>query len=258
VHLGVDSRNDGLLFAIANNNDNIVVQTGPSGDGSGWDVRVEDNATNHAATGEDRDWSFVYLPYETEGLIGGLYDGLDNLHVSSTGSFTMNRLGTGQYELVVPGETPQSGMLLLTVAHQATSTVTAPDDNILTYQASPSGSFLINSYDLPAVNFQDTRFAWAFISFDEPISPFVLAGDYNGDGSVDADDLSVWRGQFGKTGQAMTADGNRDGIVDAADYVLWRKSTGASGAGFGANAVPEPSAIVLAMSSALIFSLRRH
>ena len=67
VDLGVDSRNDGLLFAIANNNDNITVQTGPFADGNGWDIRVEDNATNHAATGEDREWSFVYLAVRHRG-----------------------------------------------------------------------------------------------------------------------------------------------------------------------------------------------
>ena len=126
VDLGVDSRSDGLLFAIANNNDNITVQTGPFADGNGWDIRVEDNATNHAATGEDREWSFVYLPYDTEGLVGGYYDGLANSNLASVGDFTMNRLATGQYELTVPGETPETGMLILSVAHRATSTVTAP------------------------------------------------------------------------------------------------------------------------------------
>jgi hypothetical protein len=258
VNLGVDSRNDGLLFAIANNNDNIVVQTGALTDGSGWDIRVEDNATNHAATGEDRDWSFLYLPYETPGLIGGVYDGAANAHISSTGSFTMNRLATGQYELVVPDETPQTGMLLLTVSHLATSTVTAPDDNILAYQASPSGSFLINSYDLPILNLQDTRFAWTFIGFDEPLSPLPVVGDYNGDGAVNADDLTLWRNEFGKSGQTIMADGNRDGVVNAADYVLWRKRAAGSQTAFGADPVPEPSAVALALSTALLFNFRRH
>ncbi len=255
INLGVDSRNDGLLFAIANNNDNIVVQTGPSTDGSSWDVRVEDNATNHGATGEDREWSFLYLPYETEGLIGGLYDGASNSHISSVGSFTMNRLSVGQYELTVPGETPQTGMLLLTVAYLATSTVTAPDDNILTYQPSPSGSFLINSYDLPTPNFQDTRFAWAFISFDNPIEPFFMTGDFNRDGLVNAGDHLVWRSQFGMSGTSLAADGNRDGKVDVADYVLWRKNAAAAS---GAGTVPEPSCLWFAIAAALILAFRRR
>jgi hypothetical protein len=257
VDLGVDSRTDGLLFVIANNNDNVTVQTGPFDDGNGWDIRVEDNATNHAATGEDREWSFVYLPYNTEGLVGGYYDGLANSNLTSSGDFTMNRLATGQYELTLPGETPETGMLILSVAHRATSTVTAPDDNILTYEASPTGSFLINSYDLPALGFQDTKFVWAFLSFENPLSPFLLPGDFNDDGIVDAGDYQVWRAQFGQAGQSLTADGNRDGIVDAADYVVWRKGFNSA---LGANAsgiVPEPATIVLGvLAASVVLTLR--
>jgi hypothetical protein len=56
----------------------------------------------------------------------------------------------------------------------------------------------------------------------------------------------------------MPADGNRDGVVDAVDYVLWRKNAGAQAAGVGTNAVPEPSIVAFAVSTALIFSFRRH
>ena len=98
---------------------------------------------------------------------------------------------------------------------------------MLTYEASPTGSFLINSYDFPALGFQDTKFVWAFLSFDNPISPFVLPGDFNDDGIVDAGDYQVWRAQFGQAGQSLSADGNRDGVVDAADYVVWRKGLSA-------------------------------
>jgi hypothetical protein len=247
VDLGVDSRTDGLLFAIANNNDNITVQTGPLADGNGWYIRVEDYATNHAATGEDRDWSFVYLPYEIDGLVGGYYDGLANTHVASVGDFTMNRLATGQYELTVEGQTPQTGMLILSVAHRATSTVTAPDDNALTYQASASGSFLINSYDFPGLGFQDTKFAWAFISFDNPISPFFMAGDFNHDGAVNTADYDLWRTQFGQTGQSLAADGNGDGIVDSADFVIWRGSLAATSGPANSSALPEPASVCLAV-----------
>jgi hypothetical protein len=258
VDLGVDSRNDGLLFAIANNNDNIVAQTGPFTDGSGWDIRIEDNATNHGAIGEDRDWSFLYLPYETPGLIGGVYDGAANSHISSIGNFTMSKLATGQYELTVPDETPQTGMLLLTVAFRATSTITAPDDNILTYEASPSGSFLINSYDLPLVDLQDTRFAWAFISFDDPLEPFFLAGDYNRDGVVNSGDYLQWRSQYGMTGEGLSADGNRNGTVDTADFIIWRKNAPPGPAAEAAGAVPEPSCMCLAVVMALFFAFHRN
>ncbi|HEY3393323.1 MAG TPA: hypothetical protein VGK58_11495, partial [Lacipirellulaceae bacterium] len=134
---------------------------------------------------------------------------------------------------------------------------TAPDDNILTYQASPSGSFMINSYDLPLLNLQDTRFAWAFISFDDPLEPFFLAGDYNRDGVVNTGDYLQWRSQYGMTGESLSADGNRDGTVDTADFIVWRKNAPQGSAAEAAGAVPEPSCIFLAVAMMLMFTFRR-
>ena len=86
VDLDVNSQTDGMLFVTGNNNENIVVQTGPAANGTNWDVRVAANSANHATTGLDRDWSFLYLSYQTPGLIGGYFDGL-------TGT-TFSRLAT--------------------------------------------------------------------------------------------------------------------------------------------------------------------
>jgi hypothetical protein len=251
-----------MLFAIGNNNDNIVVQTGPMAGGSGWDIRVEDNATNFAATGEDRDWSFLYLPYDTPGLVGGHYDGIETANLASVGDFTMNRLGTGQYELSIPGETPQTGMLIMTVAHLAPGIITAPDDNILTYQPGPAGTFLINSYDLQTTTtqvtlaLQNTKFVWAFISFDDPISSSFLAGDYDDDGDVDGGDFLAWQQSLGATGSNLPADGNRDGVVDAADLAVWKQNFGEQAAASGAiaNSAPEPAGLVLMLFAAALLS----
>jgi cyclophilin family peptidyl-prolyl cis-trans isomerase len=54
------------------------------------------------------------------------------------------------------------------------------------------------------------------------------AGDYTGDGIVDASDHNVWKSTFGSTTDAE-ADGNGDGIVDAADYTVWRDSLAGTG-----------------------------
>jgi hypothetical protein len=170
------------------------------------------------------------------------------------GDFTLNRVATGQYELTVAGETPQTGMLIFSVAHRATAAnVTAPDDNVLTYEPSSTGSFLINSYDLPTLSLQDTKFVWAFISFDDPISPLALTGDFNADGTVNATDYQAWREQFGQPGQALSADGNRDGVVDAADYLVWRKSMANAESATSASAVPEPISIALGILAATPF-----
>ena len=134
VNLGVNSQTDGMLFAIGNNNDNVIAQTGPAANGANWDIRVGPNSANHGATGADREWSFLYLSYQTPDLIGGYYNGISASNIQSKGSFSMSRTETGQYQLTIPGESPQTGMLLLSVANQVTvASVTAPDDNFLTY-----------------------------------------------------------------------------------------------------------------------------
>jgi hypothetical protein len=216
---------------------------------------MENNA-NFGATGVDKDWSFLYLPYQTPGLIGGYFDGSANSHIASAGTFTMAKTATGRYELTVPGESPTTGMLILTVASEVTSgspSVTAPEDNVLTYATGVNGKFSINSYDLPGAGFQDSKFVWAFISFDNPIEPYVIPGDYNRDALVDDFDYQEWRREYGRTSGWMPADGNGDGTVDAADYLLWRKNRppGGSGAIEGA-AVPEPIGAALVAAGAML------
>ncbi|MBA3484338.1 MAG: glucan endo-1,6-beta-glucosidase [Pirellulales bacterium] len=48
-------------------------------------------------------------------------------------------------------------------------------------------------------------------------------GDFNGDGTVDAADLDVWRESFGAEVDAM-ADGDGDGDSDGADLLLWQRN----------------------------------
>jgi hypothetical protein len=172
LDLGVNSTTDGMLFTIGNNNSNIVVQAGIYADGSGWDLRVHHNAASHSSTGLDRDFSFLYLPFDTAGLIGSVYDGAAEGSLASAGNFSLTRLATGVYELSIPGESPETGMLVLNVADRTNESGTlAPDDNLLSYQPTGTGSFLINSIDLPTLSLEDTTFAWAFMSFANPLTP---------------------------------------------------------------------------------------
>jgi len=76
--------------------------------------------------------------------------------------------------------------------------------------------------------------------------PTALAGDYNGDGKVDAADYVMWRKNPAGFG------GNPAG------YTAWRNSFGLPGSGLGAGPVPEPcGAIVAFIGLAVCGAMRR-
>jgi mannan endo-1,4-beta-mannosidase len=76
-----------------------------------------------------------------------------------------------------------------------------------------------------------------------------IAGDFNGDGSVDAADYVVWRKLMDQTATNFAADGDLNGRVDGGDYAIWRSQFGMAGvaAASGTLPVPEPSAVGLAL-----------
>ncbi|MEN1680409.1 MAG: lamin tail domain-containing protein [Planctomycetota bacterium] len=76
--------------------------------------------------------------------------------------------------------------------------------------------------------------------FEELVPP---EGDYNGDGTVDAADYTVWRDAFA-AGDVLTVGKAVPGVADLADYGVWKAAF--IGAGSGASTlVPEPAAAAL-------------
>ena len=72
---------------------------------------------------------------------------------------------------------------------------------------------------------------------------FVLPGDYNFNGVVDAADFTVWRDNLGSSGPLGDGtgpglDGIPDGIVDLHDYDFWVANFGATS---GSQSAPEPA-----------------
>jgi hypothetical protein len=77
-----------------------------------------------------------------------------------------------------------------------------------------------------------------------------LPGDFNNDGKVDAADYVVWR----KNETANNPLPNDNGLTtQTARFSLWKSSFGnMAGSGASSGAVPEPSALVLAMFASAV------
>lgn len=72
---------------------------------------------------------------------------------------------------------------------------------------------------------------------------FLLPGDFNRDGVVDAADFTVWRDSEGQTGPGLAADANGDQEVDALDYAAWVENFGQTTQNVAS--IPEPGAAML-------------
>jgi hypothetical protein len=92
---------------------------------------------------------------------------------------------------------------------------------------------------------------------------FILAGDYNNDGRVDAADYTVWRNSLGSTTQlAANGDdtGTSQGVIDAADYLVWKNHYGEGQTGditSASSAVPEPTTWVAVVGTLALATYRR-
>jgi T5SS/PEP-CTERM-associated repeat protein len=104
--------------------------------------------------------------------------------------------------------------------------------------------------------------AWLIVQVPTSVSlqivPAGIAGDYNGDASVNAADYVLWRKH---NNTAVTLPNDATPGTSAADYSVWRSHFGQSQeSGSGAifnSAVPEPAAIMLVMFGVASWCLRR-
>lgn len=96
-------------------------------------------------------------------------------------------------------------------------------------------------------NQSGSEFFAALAEVDSALDTVFLAGDYNGNGTVERGDYLLWKNNYGST-NFQAADGNNDGVVNAEDYTIWRDnfgSTSTSGSAGVAARVPEPTSLLL-------------
>ncbi len=78
------------------------------------------------------------------------------------------------------------------------------------------------------------------------VASVAFSGDFDGDGFVDADDLLIWKANFGLSPATMAqGDANGDGRVDGSDWMIWSTTLGPVPAVAATSPVPEPGSAAL-------------
>ncbi len=137
------------------------------------------------------------------------------------------------------------------------------DDDWQAWVGAANGSIDGLNVTIDSIQFTGSSDAQVYLDtiFWNPSSSFEprFVGDFNGDGSVDAADYTVWRDQQGNNGNGLAADGNDDGTVDSLDYDIWTSNFGTSlpSQSFG-TAIPEPSTAMLLGSLSMVLFLRER
>lgn len=179
---GVNSNTDGMLFMTSVTSasaSGMMISAAANGDGSGWDVwgRFNTEADPLFQEESNLDFSFLYVPYNADRLVGAHIRGTDGAVINGRGNFTMQRLATGQYELSIPNKTGKNGMIILqaTGRHRQNGRDTeAASRDFLSYEETEPGKFVIESryyQDDSTFPLEDTEFYFAWVDFIAPLAP---------------------------------------------------------------------------------------
>ena len=112
----------GMLFVIASptetdSTNQAKIASTMDLNNNGWRVSVMSNRVANTTSTEASPFSFLYLPYDTEGLVGGRInaDGTQYSDESSAGGFTSINTATGKYTITLDHYTPDDGILVLSI-----------------------------------------------------------------------------------------------------------------------------------------------
>lgn len=148
--LGIDSRADGVLLVNGAKNEsaNYGLSMVNSNNGT-WNLFIRDTG-NTGANGEQDPIAFVFVPKSNTNVVSGRFRGDASIAMFSgtSAQFTVTQLGTGRYELKIPGHPPSSGVLIISAEGGGAINF----DNIVSYEVNAAGDgWEIQSRDTPAV-----------------------------------------------------------------------------------------------------------
>ncbi|WP_146586256.1 dockerin type I repeat-containing protein [Posidoniimonas polymericola] len=243
-YIGIDGRDGGAVIF-----DNFAVETVTDAAINPLRLQVDTATGSVSIAGGDvaNELDYYEIRSATGGLVAGAFTGL----AGAAGFPAGDGSGNGWEQ----GGVQTSGLLNESYL-QASSTVSAGAAATslgAVYDTTADSRDLQFFYDLP-----DGSTVPGFVEY----LSLTSLPDFNGDGTVDAADYTVWRDNEGTIGGAAFADGdaNGDGNVTAADYSIWKANYGATVlvAPSGTVSAPEPSAVLLTFGLLPLLRRRRN
>lgn len=219
-------------------------------------IVVGGNSTLHGEIVNNPGSSFTVLPNSDVLTIGDL--------TFTASSFFATAIGDSQGSFDVVGTTDITDSFL--VLDYTTGQPSNPGDTYTILSGnSPVMGMFANAGDQAYADGRLWDIGYAGNSVTVTATPFAVTpfgADFNGDGIVNAADLAIWSANYGLEGPAgfldTLGDADGDGDVDGADFLKIQKDLGGPPSILAAIAtVPEPSALLLALS-ALVFGTGRR
>jgi hypothetical protein len=176
------------------------------------------------------------------GTLGGFVATNLSIHAADNDDyfrFTAAANGTAQVDLSFLHALGDVDVRVFDAAQTEIGNSTGVDDTEnVTFSVTQGATYYVRVY-----GFADATNPEYSLTISAPV-PTLLAGDYNGDGAVDAGDYIVWRRTLGTTGVPAFsgADGDGDGTVDQDDFDVWRTNFGRTLGAGSANAGVMPEA----------------
>jgi hypothetical protein len=179
---GVNARTDGMLFTTSVESRfsaGMMIAVAINDEGDAWEVWGRNNVEADPLFQEESSmaFSFVYIPYDSDRLVGGHIRGTDGAVINGRGNFAMKRLSTGRYELRIPEKTGKDGMVLLqaTGRHRMNGRETvAASRTFFSYEEVQAGTFEIQSRyfeNESSFPLEDSEFYFAWVDFLTPLAP---------------------------------------------------------------------------------------
>lgn len=207
IPVGEDAATSGVLIANNWDNNNRVVSATPNG--TSFDLEFFDGSNGAAAT-SSTEYGYVYLPYDTPGLIAGQIDANANI-LSGTGGFNVRlstQTGIPIIKVEINGSAGANTGILLLTPHDPAYT--------MAWEVTSDNEFAVSGYDLLTNTARRGTFSFAFIPFDVPCPN--CSGDLNADCVVNAKDAQQL---FAALDDAVTfGDVNNDRLVSLTDLAL--------------------------------------